>query len=111
MGGGDRRDEHRRNPWWSRLHSARCHDGGQSRHRHRGPHIDIGAFEMQQMCVGDCDGDGRVEISELIRLVAITLGKGEERTCAAGDANSDGLLDVAEVLVAVNGALRGCGNR
>lgn len=63
-----------------------------------------------QVCVGDCNGDGRVTIDELIRGVTIALGTIIEPppTCDAMDANHDGVIVINELILAVNNALRGC---
>jgi len=56
-------------------------------------------------CVGDCNGDGRVAINELVRGVGGALG-GEG--CAAFDRNTDGMIAIAELVAAVNAAMSGC---
>ncbi len=59
-------------------------------------------------CVGDCDGDSEVQISELVRAVNIALsGAGIDR-CALADANQDGTVAINELVIAVNNALLGC---
>lgn len=71
-------------------------------------------FTVEGGCSGDCDGDGRVTIAELIRGVNLALGgtagggAGGE-TCAAFDANGDGRVTIGELIAAVNRALDGCG--
>jgi hypothetical protein len=59
-------------------------------------------------CGGDCDGDGRVTIAELIRMVNIALGSSGVLACLAGDATYDERITVDEVVAAVNHALSGC---
>ncbi len=59
-------------------------------------------------CVGDCNGDGEVGISELITMVNIALGNASISTCLAGDANNDGQIEINEIIQAVNNALNGC---
>ncbi len=55
-------------------------------------------------CVGDCNGDGVVTISELIQGVAIALGIAAPATCAAfGDG-----VTISELVTAVNALLGGC---
>ncbi len=60
-------------------------------------------------CVGDCDGDGMVSISELIRGVNIALELAALDTCAAFDRNGNGAVEISELIAAVNNALDGCG--
>lgn len=63
------------------------------------------------VCAGDCDGNGRVTIDEVIRQTAIGLGDHDPGTCRAGDVDGNGTITVDEVLTAVNHALRGCPSR
>ncbi len=60
-------------------------------------------------CPGDCDGDGRVTVSELVAGVndLLTPIVGGLR-CAALDTDGNGTITVAELVAAVNSALRGC---
>lgn len=60
------------------------------------------------VCSGDCDGDGVVQVNELVAAVRATLEPGELEACASADADGDGLVSVAELVAAVNGALNGC---
>jgi cysteine-rich repeat protein len=59
-------------------------------------------------CVGDCNGDGSVNVEEIITMVNIALGNAEMSECEIGDANNDGQITVDEILMAVNNALNGC---
>jgi hypothetical protein len=59
-------------------------------------------------CAGDCDGDGVVHISELIRLVRIALGFEEVASCSVGDRDGDGVVRIAELIAAVQNSLTGC---
>lgn len=60
------------------------------------------------MCAGDCDGDGRVAVSELVRAVRIALGELPLSECEAADAAGDGAVAVADLILAVGNALEGC---
>ncbi|MBX3027064.1 hypothetical protein KF840_19345 [bacterium] len=60
-------------------------------------------------CVGDCDGDGSVVVSELVRAVGIALGQAGLAICSAADQNEDGAVTVNELVAAVGAALNGCG--
>jgi len=60
------------------------------------------------LCVGDCNADDVVTISELLTIVNVALGNEVITSCAAGDAGSDGLVEISDVISAVNLALTGC---
>lgn len=60
-------------------------------------------------CLGDCNGDGRISVDELVRGVAIALGNVPFAACAAFDRNGDEEVAVHELISAVNAALTGCG--
>ena len=59
-------------------------------------------------CVGDCGGDGRVAVNELIVGVSIALGGSAMSACPSFDADGDAAVSVAELLAGVNNALLGC---
>jgi uncharacterized repeat protein (TIGR03806 family) len=59
-------------------------------------------------CVGDCDGDGRVTIAELVTGVSVALGSIDVATCPAFDRDGDGAVRVDELLAAVLAASSGC---
>jgi hypothetical protein len=61
-----------------------------------------------QACIGDCNGDGQVAISELIVGVRIGLGQAAVSECPAFDADMDGRVTIAELVQAVAAALAGC---
>lgn len=56
---------------------------------------------------GDCDGNGRVTIDELVRGVNIALGLQPLSRCPDFDANRDGRVTIDELVRAVNIALNG----
>ena len=60
------------------------------------------------VCVGDCDSDGRVIITELVTMVGIALGNQPLSHCLAGDPNNDGEVTVDEIVEAVEAAVDGC---
>jgi hypothetical protein len=58
-------------------------------------------------CVGDCGGNHKVEVNDIITLVAVVLGNAQSSAC------SDGLpsgveVNVALIIQAVNNVLNGC---
>jgi hypothetical protein len=57
------------------------------------------------VCVGDCDDDGTVTISELVQGVGGALGRG---ACAAFDFDVDDEISVRELIMAVNASMNGC---
>ena len=59
-------------------------------------------------CVGDCDADLRVEISELLTGVNIALGRRPTEACPSFDNNNNQVVDIADLVSAVGDALRGC---
>ncbi len=61
------------------------------------------------MCAGDCDGDERVAVEELILAVRIAVEGAPPDQCASLDADASGSVEVAELVVAVGNALQGCG--
>jgi hypothetical protein len=60
-----------------------------------------------QGCRGDCDGDGTVEINELILGVNLALGQGG-RPCESFDGDGNGTISVNELVAAVSNSLNGC---
>jgi ELWxxDGT repeat protein len=67
-----------------------------------------GDLDAPRPCPGDCDGDKRVVISELVRAVTVALGATPTSACAAVDEDRDGVVVIAELVRAVTRALSGC---
>ena len=61
-----------------------------------------------QECVGDCDGDGQVSISDLVKAVNIALSKSSLVECHGVDSSNDGTVKVHELVLSVKHALFGC---
>src|SRR5262249_44838332 len=61
------------------------------------------------ICGGDCNGDGRVTIDELLAAVDIALGRSSIDACTAIDADHDQHASIAEIVRAVVAILDGCG--
>ena len=59
-------------------------------------------------CVGDCDGNGKVAVNELVGGVNIALGSAPLENCPSFDRNQNGSVSISELIAAVNAALRGC---
>ena len=62
----------------------------------------------QALCTGDCNGDARVAVGELIRSVAIALETPDARDCLAADRNLDDAVRIDELMLSVGNALDGC---
>jgi hypothetical protein len=60
-------------------------------------------------CGGDCNGDGRVTIDELVRMVSIALETSPLLACLAGDGNHDEAIGIDELVTGVTHALGTCG--
>ena len=58
---------------------------------------------------GDCDGDGEVEIEELMLGVSIAIDDRVPSDCLALDLDSDGVVRIHELIEAVRAALEGGG--
>lgn len=59
-------------------------------------------------CPGDCNGDARVTIDELIVGVRIALALAEASSCPPVDSDGDGQVSIAELVQAVRASLEGC---
>jgi hypothetical protein len=59
-------------------------------------------------CWGDCSGDGKVSVNELIIAVQLALGASPVERCPQVDADHDGKVTVDELIAAVGVALSGC---
>lgn len=59
-------------------------------------------------CAGDCDGDRRVAINELIAAVGIALDDAAPTACRAADVAGDGHVTIDDLIRAVGSALTGC---
>jgi len=60
------------------------------------------------VCPGDCSGDARVTVDELVRGVRIAMGDLAVGSCPSLDRNLDEVVSVSELVVAVGVALDGC---
>jgi hypothetical protein len=64
-------------------------------------------------CIGDCNGDGKVTIDEIIHGACFLVGAcleliGSDQPCPALDPYGTGTVDISVLLVAINNALAGC---
>ncbi len=65
------------------------------------------AIDQVSTCVGDCDGNDKVAINELIVGVNIALGRQSVNACPAF-VSSLGTVDIARLIQGVDNALKGC---
>ena len=63
---------------------------------------------MPRSCIGDCNANGMVTISELITGVLIALEEKPVSDCVALDVNHDDRVTIDELVKAVQSALVGC---
>lgn len=68
----------------------------------------LGAPSTARACVGDCNSNGTVSISELITGVNIALGSQPLSNCPSFDPGGNGKVDINELILGVNNALDGC---
>lgn len=61
------------------------------------------------LCPGDCSGDGRVAVDELLRAVRAGLGLSVSPHCPDADANLDGHVRIDDLVSAVAASISGCG--
>jgi hypothetical protein len=59
-------------------------------------------------CTGDCNGNGMVTISELVRAVGIALDQATLQLCQPIDRDRSGRVEIFELIDAVNALLDGC---
>lgn len=59
-------------------------------------------------CAADCDGDGLIDVAEVLTGVAIALGESPLPRCSRADRDGDGNVFVDELIVAIDQALAGC---
>jgi parallel beta-helix repeat protein len=60
------------------------------------------------LCSGDCDGDGKVAVNELVLGVDIALGDQVLAQCPAMDSQDSNAVQIADLVRAVGNALNGC---
>src|SRR5262249_54988385 len=61
------------------------------------------------LCTGDCDGDGRVGVHELIAAVDIALGRAGVEACPDADPDRDGTTALDELVASVRNSIDSCG--
>lgn len=65
--------------------------------------------EPPPTCSGDCDGNQRVTVDELVRVVGMALEGTDVAQCPGLDTDDDGATSIAELVTAVANALSSCG--
>lgn len=66
------------------------------------------ALPASGVCTGDCDGDGRVAVNELIAGVNVALGQLPMESCEAIDRDGDGRAGIDDLVHAVEDAVGEC---
>lgn len=59
-------------------------------------------------CVGDCNLDGAVTVSELVVSINLSLKSSSLALCVESDGNGDGEVSIDELIRAIGSALNGC---
>jgi hypothetical protein len=59
-------------------------------------------------CPGDCNLDGKVDVSDLVAGIGVSLGSATLATCVSSDPNGDGTVTIDELLRSIGAALNGC---
>jgi hypothetical protein len=59
-------------------------------------------------CIGDCDGDGRVRVDEVVAWVDIGLGRLPMTACTMLDGDAKGGISISDLVEAVSALLYGC---
>jgi hypothetical protein len=87
-----------------------CGDGGSATTSEGGTtglDCEPGSVIVQTNLPGDCNGDGKVTIDELILGVNIALDLRPVTDCPAFDTDASGMVSIGELIAAVNVALNG----
>ncbi|MCK6554935.1 hypothetical protein L6Q96_10200 [Candidatus Binatia bacterium] len=64
---------------------------------------------MTEPCPGDCNGDGLVQVEEVITAVAIAQGEAASEDCVNADVSTDGIVTVDEIVAGITSTPHGCG--
>ncbi|GBD26791.1 Trypsin [bacterium HR30] len=70
--------------------------------------LTVTVFRSPAQCPNDCNGDGAVDVSEIVTAVNILLGALPVESCRTADGDGNGEVTVDEVIQGVNAALNGC---
>lgn len=58
-------------------------------------------------CIGDCDGDGRVQVAELVAAVTVAIGEASLAVCPSIACDGGARVAIACLIAAVHAAMRG----
>lgn len=67
-----------------------------------------GCCSSKKPCVGDCNGDGKVMVVEVVLAGEIAASNAPLSDCKAADQNGDGKVTADEVSAASNASVNGC---
>ncbi|MCK6556945.1 hypothetical protein L6Q96_20570 [Candidatus Binatia bacterium] len=65
-------------------------------------------YPRGSFCLTDCDGDGQVDVTELVTATGMALGERPLQACPSADDDLDGRVYVDEILRGVGNVLVGC---
>jgi hypothetical protein len=65
-------------------------------------------IDVVPLCPGDCDGNGRVTVDELVVAVNIALGLEDFEVCANLDQDEDEAVSITELVSAARNGIEGC---
>jgi len=63
---------------------------------------------VDSVCDGDCDGNGRVTVDELVRGVGMALGSLPSDDCPATDSDGNEAVSIDDLMRAIRRTLDGC---
>jgi hypothetical protein len=63
---------------------------------------------VSRRCVGDCNGDGRVTVDDIVAALNVALGNTPLSSCPGGGTDRERHITVVAILAAANNALNGC---
>ncbi len=100
------------------LGAFQC-DGGPNNGRACSPYGPDEDFDTPDLCAGarcvsrvppeagDCNGDLRVTIDEIIRAVNISLGRQPQSSCPHANPDGDASVEISEIILAVKSSVNG----
>ena len=65
------------------------------------------AAVVHAVCIGDCDQNSRIDITDLIVAVKVVLGESPVTACPSINCDTIDVLPISCLLIAVDGAMRG----
>jgi hypothetical protein len=94
------------------VHTLAAADGGVYVAGRNVDGVGIGAARIEDEgapCPGDCDGNGVVNVNEVVLGVGIALEQQPVTACAAFDTDGSGMVVISELITGVGSLLNSCG--